>query len=481
MIFNSLSYILLLFLVVILYWLLPYRARLILIFISSLVFYGFWKIAFIPILLISVFVDWWIAQKIYKCPKKKKTFFLYISLATNLGLLFYFKYLIFFANNALGFANILGFEIDPIALNIILPLGISFYTFQTISYTIDVYRGFKKPVEDLILFSCYVIFFPQLVAGPILRAKEVIPQFIYRPKFSYVYIFTGFRLILFGLFLKVVLADNISIFVDRGFAIEVENLSAIDIWTLAFLFGFQIYFDFSGYSLIAIGSARMIGIIFPNNFNFPYISSSPKEFWQRWHISLSSWIRDYLYLPLNNKKVENRSSGGFKRSLKSSGSKKSLFITWGIMGFWHGANWTFLLWGIYHAILISIFRLVSPRRKNYFSWFKSLIRISITLPLIMLSWIPFRANSLVDSIKMWVKIINPFNYTWFGMRENIYLITFLILVSFFINYFFIKKVLPILRSFKLVTIMLEIILLTIIFSFVVIFFRSINQFIYFQF
>jgi len=342
MIFNSLSYILLLFLVVIFYWLLPYRARLILIFTSSLVFYGFWKIAFIPILLISVFIDWWIAQKIYKC-SKKKNFFLYISLATNLGLLFYFKYLIFFANNAIGFANILGFEIDLIALNIILPLGISFYTFQTISYTVDVYRGFRKPVKDLILFSCYVTFFPQLVAGPILRAKEVIPQFINRPKFSCDYIFIGFRLILFGLFLKVVLADNVSIFVDRGFAIDIENLSAIDIWTLAFLFGFQIYFDFSGYSFIAIGSARMIGIIFPNNFNFPYISSSPKEFWQRWHISLSSWIRDYLYLPLNKKKVENRSLGGFKKSLKSSGSKKSLFITWGIMGFWHGANWTFLL------------------------------------------------------------------------------------------------------------------------------------------
>ena len=406
---------------------------------------------------------------------------LFASLTINLGLLFYFKYLIFFADNALSFANLLGAEIDPIALKIILPLGISFYTFQTISYTVDVYRGFIKPEKDFILFACYVTFFPQLVAGPILRAKEVIPQFANRPTFSLDHILIGLRLILFGLFLKVVLADNISVFVDRGFAIDINNLSAIDVWTLAFLFGFQIYFDFSGYSFIAIGSARMMGIIFPNNFNFPYISSSPKDFWQRWHISLSSWIRDYLYLPLNKKKIENRSKGGFKKSLTSSGSNKSLFITWGIMGFWHGANWTFLIWGIYHAILISIYRLIEPGTRNFSHWSKSLLGISVTLPLIMLSWIPFRANSLSDSLEMWVKIINPFAYTWLGMRENIYLITFIVLISFFIVYLFKERILPKLNSMKFMIISLDIILIAIIFSAVVIFFRSINQFIYFQF
>ena len=344
MIFNSLSYILLLSLVVFFYWFLPYKARLIIIFISSLVFYGFWKILFIPILLISVIVDWIVAQKIYNCKiKKKKSYFLYISLITNLGLLFYFKYLIFFTTTSIGFANILGIEIDPIVFNIILPIGISFYTFQTISYTVDVFRGFIKPEKNFILFACYVTFFPQLVAGPILRAKEVIPQFKNRPSFSFDFILNGLRLIFYGLFLKVVLADNISIFVDKGFLIDPIYLSAIDIWTLAFLFGFQIYFDFSGYSFIAIGSALMIGINFPNNFNFPYASTSPKAFWQRWHISLSSWIRDYLYLPLNKKKIENRSEDGFKRSLNSPGSIKSLFATWGIMGFWHGANWTFFM------------------------------------------------------------------------------------------------------------------------------------------
>ena len=177
MIFNSLTYLLLLFLVVTLYWSFPYRARLILIFTSSLVFYGFWKISFIPILLISVIVDWFVAQRIYQCQKKHRFSLLLISLVVNLGLLFYFKYLIFFAENALGFANLLGAKIDPFVLKIILPLGISFYTFQTISYTVDVYRKVIKPEKDFIVYACYVTFFPQLVAGPILRAREVISQF----------------------------------------------------------------------------------------------------------------------------------------------------------------------------------------------------------------------------------------------------------------------------------------------------------------
>lgn len=481
MVFNSLTYILLLLIVTVFYWLLEYRARIILIFISSLIFYGFWKITFLPILLISVVVDWWAAQKIYQSEKKNRLFFLLISLFTNLGLLFYFKYLIFFTENAYGFANLIGIQIDPIILKIILPLGISFYTFQTISYTVDVFRGFIKPENDFILFACYVTFFPQLVAGPILRAKEVIPQFHNRKIFSFDYIFNGLRLVLYGLFLKVVLADNISIFVDNGFSINTDNLSAIDVWTLAFLFGFQIYFDFSGYSLIAIGSARMIGINFPKNFDFPYISASPKEFWQRWHISLSSWIRDYLYLPLNKKKLENKSEDGFKKNLRTSGSNKSLFITWGVMGLWHGANWTFLLWGIYHAVLISLYRLIYPSTINFSNWIKSLLGIAITLPLIMLSWIPFRSNSLLDSLNMLSKIVNPYAYTWLGMRENSYLVAFFVLVGFFIVYLFIKKILPKIKTIKLIILPLDIIFITIIFSSVVIFFRSINQFIYFQF
>ena len=481
MIFNSLTYLILLIIVVTLYWLLPYRVRLILIFISSLVFYGFWKIKFIPILLISVIVDWWVSQKMIIYEKRQRFILLLISLSVNLGLLFYFKYLIFFADSSIGFINFFGGEIDPIAFKIILPLGISFYTFQTISYTVDVYRGFIKPEKDFILFSCYVTFFPQLVAGPILRAKEVMPQFSNRPLFSFDFIFIGIRFILFGLFLKVVLADNISILVDSGFAMDVEAMSALDVWTLAFLFGFQIYFDFSAYSFIALGSARMMGIIFPNNFNFPYVSSSPKDFWQRWHISLSSWIRDYLYLPLNKAKMFDRSEGGLSKGIKIRGSNKSLFVTMGIMGLWHGANWTFLIWGIYHAVIISISRLVESKTLKFPKRFRSLAGILLTLPVMMLSWIPFRASSLTEALVMWSKVLNPFAYTWLGMRENIYLITFLILTGFFLVYFFKVKILPIINSSKIITIMCDTTLIMILTSLVIIFFRSINQFIYFQF
>ena len=481
MIFNSLSYLLLLLIVVTLYWQLPYRARLILIFSSSLIFYGFWKIKFIPILLISVIVDWWISQKMLKSDKQKRFFLLLSSLITNLGLLFYFKYLIFFAESSIGLANLLGVEIDPIALKIILPLGISFYTFQTISYTVDVYRGFIKPEKNFLLFACYVTFFPQLVAGPILRAIEVIPQFINRPSFSLNYIYVGVRFILFGLFLKVVLADNLSILVDSGFTLEVKNMSAIDVWTLAFLFGFQIYFDFSAYSFIALGSARMMGIIFPNNFNFPYISTSPKDFWQRWHISLSSWIRDYLYLPLNKAKVFDRSEGGLAKATKIRGNNKSLFLTMGLMGLWHGANWTFLIWGIYHAIIITIYRLIEPRTYCFPEWFRTSAGILVTLPLMMLSWIPFRANSLNDALGMWLKIFNPLAYTWLGMRENVYIITFLVLIGFFIVYLIKVKILPFINSRKYIAIICDIFLMMMVTSMVIIFFRSINQFIYFQF
>jgi D-alanyl-lipoteichoic acid acyltransferase DltB (MBOAT superfamily) len=481
MIFNSLTYLLLLLFVVLFYWFLPFKARLILIFSSSLIFYGFWKIKFIPILLISVIVDWFVAQKMMSSTKHNKFFLLLVSLTTNLGLLFYFKYLIFFSENTIGFANMLGADISPLTLKIILPLGISFYTFQTISYTVDVYRGFIKPEKNFILFSCYVTFFPQLVAGPILRATEVLPQFCNRPLFSFDFILVGMRLILFGLFLKVVLADNLSILVDSGFIIDIQNMSAIDVWTLAFLFGFQIYFDFSAYSFIALGSARMLGITFPNNFNFPYISTSPKEFWQRWHISLSSWIRDYLYLPLNKVKVFDRSLGGLSNMVKSRGDYKSLFLTMGIMGLWHGANWTFLIWGIYHALIISIYRLIQPFLTKLPNNLRSFLGISITLPVIMLSWIPFRANSLSDAIDMWKKILSPTEYTWLGMRENVYLITFLVLIGFYIVYLFKLKILPIIKKKKNIFVIFDLILIMFVTSLVIIFFRSINQFIYFQF
>lgn len=481
MIFNSLTYLLFLAIVVTLYWVLPYRARLLLIFSASLIFYGFWRIEFLPVLLLSIFVDWSVAQQMRGRSDRNRFYLLLISLIFNLGLLFYFKYLIFFADNAIGLANLLGAEIDPIALKIILPLGISFYTFQTISYSVDVYRRVIEPERDFVLYACYVTFFPQLVAGPVLRAAEVIHQFANRAVFSSEHLFAGIRRILYGLCLKVVLADNIAPLVDAGYSMPLETMSALDVWTLAFLFGFQIYFDFSAYSHIALGSARLVAINFPENFNFPYLASSPKDFWQRWHISLSSWIRDYLYLPLAGVKVHDRSTGGLGAATAERKHTKPLFLSWAIMGLWHGANWTFLLWGIYHAVVISVFRLIEPRTLSLGKRIRWWGGVAITLPVMMLAWVPFRAETVAHTFVMWGKIFDPSAYLWLGMRENTYLITALILFGVFSTCAVREKIMPKIQAVRFVIAVADISMVALMIALVIVFLRPINQFIYFQF
>jgi len=480
-IFNSLTYLFFLFVIVVLYWILPYRARLLLIFSASLIFYGFWRVEFIPIMLLSVVVDYFVALRIPHSSSVGKKRLLAVSLVTNLGLLFYFKYLIFFAENAVGFANMLGADVDPIVLNIILPLGISFYTFQTISYTVDVYRGLIKPENDFILYGCYVTFFPQLVAGPVLRAVEVIHQFAKRPPFLWEDIAGGLKRIIYGLFLKVVLADNIAPLVDTGYAMPVETMSALDVWTLAFLFGFQIYFDFSAYSHIALGSARLMGICFPENFNFPYLAQSPRDFWRRWHISLSSWIRDYLYLPLAGIKVHDRSVGGLSNAVLDKKKNKALFVTWCIMGLWHGANWTFVLWGVFHAFVIFLYKSLAPIASEFSHNIKIVGGIIITLPIMMLSWIPFRADSLDMTFSMWAKVFDPFLYSSLGMRENAYLVAAIILLGIISTFLVQKKFVPLIKQNRELLLLGETVIFLVIFPLVVIFLRPINQFIYFQF
>ena len=390
--------------------------------------------------------------------------------------------MIFFSENAIGLANVLGAEVDPLVLNIILPLGISFYTFQTISYTVDVYRGLIKPEKDFFLYACYVTFFPQLVAGPVLRAVEVINQFEKRPPFSWIDVAIGLRRILYGLFLKVVLADNIAPLVDTGFAMPVDTMSALDVWTLAFLFGFQIYFDFSAYSHIALGSARLMGIQFPENFNFPYLATSPKDYWRRWHISLSSWIRDYLYLPLAGIKVHDRSVGGLANATLDKKKYKALFTTWAIMGLWHGANWTFVLWGIYHFVGIFLYRLILPTTRKLNQNFRLIGGIMLTLPVMMLAWIPFRAETLKITFGMWSKVVTPFAYTSLGMRENTYLVTAFILVGILVTYWIKTKLIPLITQKNNNSLVIgESLVFSIIIPLVIVFFRPINQFIYFQF
>jgi D-alanyl-lipoteichoic acid acyltransferase DltB (MBOAT superfamily) len=487
MIFNSVTYLLFLTLTVGLFWVLPTRPRLWLIFLASSSFYGFWRPEFLGVMFLSAVTDYFVAMRIEATDvTAKRRWWLLLSLGVNLGLLCYFKYLFFFVDNAVVVLNLLGVEVRAPVLNIVLPLGISFYTFETISYVVDVYRRFIPAERSFVMYGCFVTFFPKLVAGPILRAAEMLPQFSAAPVFRLETFVSGLRRILFGLFLKVVLADNIAPLVDAGFSQPVDALSALDVLTLAFLFGFQIYFDFSAYSSIAIGSARLMGIHVPENFNFPYVATSPRDFWRRWHISLSSWIRDYLYLPLQGLKVRERSAGGLSVDVgeKNQNTRHplvALFLTWAIMGLWHGANWTFVFWGLYHALLIAAYRSFSGATLRLPTWVRKYGGWSITLPLVMLGWIPFRAESIGVALAMFAKLISPRDYLWLGMRENTYLVTALVLLVFLGAHgvhLYHERFRQWWLSAKFA---MDTAVMTLVIMLVFVFLRPISQFIYFQF
>ena len=490
MIFNSASFLVFLFVVCTLYWVLPRRARLLLLFASSVTFYGFWRVEFVPLMLVSAITDYVVSRRlgVTDDPARRKVL-LGISLVVNLGLLFYFKYLLFFAGNVAAAASWVGLDWSAPEWKIILPLGISFYTFQTISYTVDVYRRVIEPKRDFLLYADYVTYFPQLVAGPILRASEVLGQLDRRPRFSLVDIGTGLRRVLYGLFLKVVIADNIAPLVDNAFSQATESLSALDVWTLAFLFGFQIYFDFSAYSHVALGAARMMGIRFPENFDFPYIAASPREFWRRWHISLSSWIRDYLYLPLARERFRVKSTGGLETAAADNGAEakrsgrrtRALFLTWAIMGLWHGANWTFVLWGLWHATLVFGYRLAAPGLAPLPAWLRRIGGWAITVPLVMLGWIAFRAEDLGQAGALYIKLVSLSDYTWLGMRENTYLVTALLFVAITAAHFVRRGVRWLREKQPWPVAVADVGVFAVVSVLVFVFLRPISQFIYFQF
>ena len=487
MTFNSVTYLVFLTLVVCLFWLLPKRPRLWMIFSSSLVFYGFWRPEFIILMLFSAGTDFVAAKQMEKRGSlAARRGWLMLSLTVNLALLFYFKYLLFFVDNAVVVLRFFGVDVQAPVLNIILPLGISFYTFQTISYTVDVYRKLIPAEKDFLLYGCFVTFFPQLVAGPILRGGELLQQLCQKPVFRLEMFVSGLRRIIVGLFLKVVIADNIVPFVDEGFARPVDMMSAIDVLTLSFLFGFQIYCDFSAYSHIALGSARLMGIQFPENFNYPYISRSPKEFWQRWHISLSSWVRDYLYLPLMGARVEDRSVGGLGAAVREKSGRGhhpilALYITWGLMGFWHGANWTFVFWGLYHATFIFVYRITERYRERLPEGIRSVGGWGVTLVITMLSWIPFRSRSIQDTLGMFALLADPHNYLWLGMRENSYIVAAILTVGFLMIWFAQWNLGRIYAASAAIAFGIDTLVMGVAGGLVFVFLRPITQFIYFQF
>tara|TARA_Y100001936_G_scaffold252031_1_gene310163 strand:+ start:1396 stop:2853 length:1458 start_codon:yes stop_codon:yes gene_type:complete len=485
MIFNSFSFLIFFIIFLILYWALNLKLRLILIFFSSLLFYGFWRIDFIPLLLFSVLVDFFASKKIYQTKlKKNKKKYLILSLFINLGILIFFKYFYFLHESTSQLLSLVGVNVMPIEYKILLPIGISFYTFQSISYTIDVYRNNIKPEKNLLIFANYVIFFPQLVAGPILRASEILWQFKEKRKFKLENFNNGIQRIIFGLFLKIVLADNIAKFVDQGFLMDPKLISAIDVITLSYLFGFQIYFDFAGYSHIAIGCALTMGIKFRENFNFPYHSISPKIFWKNWHISLSSWVRDYIYLPLLNIKSVNSSGGGFDKYLDHQSLRLytifTLFITWSLMGLWHGASWNFVFWGIWNFLVIVLFRFINNFLMNN-SFLKNIISWSISINLIMLGWVFFRSENLDLSFQMINNLLFIKNWTFLSLRENTYIVAFIVTFFYLISPLIIKIFKFISKKYKLMTDFILLISIVSSLILILIYNQEVNQFIYFQF
>jgi D-alanyl-lipoteichoic acid acyltransferase DltB (MBOAT superfamily) len=483
MLFNSLSYLLFLLLAAAIYWVLPRSRRIWLLLIASLTFYALWRPEFVLLVMFSAFVDFWLALKISREKRPlARTVWLLCSLASNLALLGYFKYAYFVLGNVSAVGTLLGrsWTFDPGA--IVLPLGISFYTFVSVSYTVDVYRRLYEPSRNYFVYLTYVMFWPHMIAGPIMRAHELVPQLTGGARFDAERCAIAVRTILFGLFLKVALADQIAPQVDEAFAANPATLSALDVWTMAFAFGLQIYFDFAGYSMIAIGSAGLLGIRFPENFDWPYLATSPREFWKRWHITLSSWIRDYLYLPLCGVRFEDRSAGGLEIGFVKPSSLRltsALFLTWFLMGLWHGAAWTFALWGLWHATFIWLYRLIAPRAGAVPVRAQALLGWGATLAIVMLGWIPFRARTLADAFELLGRLFDWRAYGYLSFRESFYFSIASVLTAV-IGAYFVGMLVDRTKS-SLLRQVVEVISIAVAGFFVVIFLRPITQFIYFQF
>ena len=382
MLFNSIDFLIFLPIVFVLYWIINHysiRLRNLFLIVASYVFYGWWDWRFLSLIIFSSVVDYIVGLRLNSATKTShRKLLLIISLSINLGFLGFFKYYNFFVDSFITAFSFMGNEFSATPLNIVLPVGISFYTFQTLSYSIDIYYQKIKPTKDLIAFFAFVSFFPQLVAGPIERASHLLPQFHTKKILSYENISTGVKLVIWGFFMKLVVADRAAIYVNAVYN-NVPNHDGLSFILATVLFAFQIYGDFAGYSLIAIGTARFFDFSLMTNFRRPYFAVSIGEFWKRWHISLSTWFRDYLYIPLGGNRVSKPKW------------LANLFITFVISGLWHGANWTFIIWGALNGIYLIIEALMPVKDKH------KPVRILITFVLINFSWIFFRANSVSEA------------------------------------------------------------------------------------
>lgn len=411
MLFNSLDFVFFFPLVVCAYFLTPHRYRWVLLLAASYYFYACWKAEYLVLIIASTLIDYGVGLRMGALPTQKaRRPYLILSLCSNLGILFAFKYFNFFNESVRAFFDRLNLFYDVPAFDILLPVGISFYTFQTLAYSIDLYRGKQQPERHLGIFALYVSFFPQLVAGPIERSERLLPQFYQKHGFDRQRAVHGLQQMGWGFFKKLVIADRLAIYVNQVYN-NPELYSGWAIILATYFFAFQIYCDFSGYSDIAIGAARVLGYDLMQNFRRPYFARSISSFWRRWHISLSTWFRDYLYIPLGGNRVVKWRW------------YYNLFIVFLVSGLWHGANWTFVVWGALHGLYLIVGLITQERREQvwswvdrrigsvglgyktagYFSqintgWLRSALAVFVTFHLVVLAWVFFRANSLSDAL-----------------------------------------------------------------------------------
>ena len=400
MTFTSPEFIVFLVIVFYLYWRLRLKGQNILLVAASYFFYGWWDWRFLSLMFISTLVDYFGGLAIHGTdnPGRRKAF-LTLALTSNLSILGFFKYYNFFVSSLQHSLASLGFHALSLhTLTIILPIGISFYTFQTMSYSIDVYRRALKPTRSIVDFMAYVSFFPQLVAGPIERATNLLPQFQQQRAFNYASAADGLRLIAWGFFKKLVLADNLALVVEKTYG-AIPQYGAWEILVATLFFSFQIYYDFSAYSDIATGTAQLFGFRLMRNFNYPYFSTNIIQFWKRWHISLSTWFRDYVYIPL----------GGNRRGTLIYA--RNILIVFLISGLWHGANWTFIAWGLIHGISFLPFALVKDTReyreaKEAQPSLKDIHKITATFLFVLLTWIFFRSQTITEAFSIITRIFS---------------------------------------------------------------------------
>lgn len=428
MLFNSLGFVVFIIVVLALYYL-PYKwtYKKGMLLLASYIFYGLWNPPFVALLWFSTYVDWTAGKKLFKLedPKKRK-FWLLLSIVVNLGLLGYFKYGGFFMENFTLLAQAAGFEYVAPEWNIILPMGISFYTFQTMSYSIDMYYRKIQPARTFLDFALYVTFFPQLVAGPIVRSSDLVEQFYEPKKATGTQFFWGAFLLTLGLFLKVVFADTLLSETSDAIFGSSGKLNFLDAWAGTLAFSGQIFFDFAGYSTCAIGIALMLGIWLPDNFRYPYGAIGFSDFWRRWHITLSTWLRDYLYIPLGgNQKGKRR-------------TYINLMLTMLLGGLWHGAAWTFVVWGALHGLYLAIERLLRNRVKIRLNAWNGILLAFLTYTCVNITWVFFRAREFKTA---WNMISSMFFFHMDGEKILEYLdlaVVFSVTAGLFLSHWFMR-------------------------------------------